>query len=207
MNLKIKKGEMWAKPLFNRLKYNRFTGITIDQSLHWKCAVDMSKCPTGTSIKLVGASEFWPLSFNRVRNNGWGDILNVAHEESDRIVCIKRGDGTLALNAYAYRNGVGAVSPKEIRDRHPEDLNQRIAIVENNQKFHVKMIVCNEYTKYMITNCNPCFNIRQDEILGITHISRDYPCSWFRFWAFAHAAGAHGPVAPEQINLTIENLS
>ena len=196
MKFHIPKNEQWAKPFLRRLRYNNFIGFTSKDELSWTCKVDFSRCPPGTSIKLIGTSEVKPFSYNRVKYNGWGDLLNVAHEDSDRIICIKRRDGKIGINAYAYRDGIGAVSPRELRQG--KDYNKSITTVDDNQEFHVKLNVTPSKTEYTINT--PEYNQLYQ---GYTEIPRESK-SLLRYWTFAHAAGAHGPGAPEDIYLTIQ---
>ena len=66
MNLTIKKGNIWAGPLFNRIKFNFPMGGTFRNYIEWNICI--KKIPESVSIKLPGLAYVTP-HLSRVRHN------------------------------------------------------------------------------------------------------------------------------------------
>lgn len=182
MKFHIDKGKQWAGPWWRRLWYNTppFTRRT---SIRWRCSVDMSRCPIGTSIKLVGTWELWPL---RNEREHWS---HVTHEDSDRFVVARTEDG-LRVSAYGYRRGEGGVTGTG-------KYHEPLTTVKNGETFDVDLTIKSRETVYGAEI--------GDGMRQYVSFARDKR-SLLRGWSFVHASGNHGSVAPARIDLTIDRL-
>lgn len=202
MKFKIKKGKSKMGPFYKRLWYNMKSGvIDIGGDMKRRCSVDFGDCKKGVSIKLTGMAAVAPFSLNRLKYNKGSDIqelFEVAHEQSDRIVCINRGD-TIGIFTYAYRGGKGLSSPKKYRDQD-YDYMKPVGEVKQGEPFNIRITTLSKHTRYVFWKNNEFGHDRNVVYMGNNKRSA---INWIMT---AHAAGAHGPVAPEDIKIKIKNI-
>lgn len=179
----IRKGDQWPRWGWDRIRYN-LPPLTCKTSFRWRCRVDMSRCPIGTSIKLCGTWELWPFRNEREHWTHW------THEDSDRLVVARTEDG-LRVSAYGYRRGEGGVTGT---GKYHEPLIK----VPNNYRFDIRLTINKNETVYAAW-CN--------DLDLIEHVSfaRDKRSS-LRGHALCHASGNHGDVAPADIDVSLERL-
>jgi len=191
MDFKIEKGTQWYGPWWKRLAYN-LPPLTTDTELAWDCVVDMSRTPIGTSIKLCGTWEFW--AANRNKRQHWSHFT---HEDSDRFVVAHTQKG-LRVSAYGYRDAVGGVTGS---GRY----HKTLGFVEHGDPFSVHLLVLETESTYALRQNGQSvgvanFDRNPDNLMRPTY--RRLLPNW-RGWAGAHASGNHGPVAPDDIYLSI----
>jgi hypothetical protein len=184
MKFRISKDDQWAGPWYKRLWYN-LPPLTRRTSIRWRCSVDMSRCPVGTSIKLVGTWEawLWPGDWEREH---WS---HPTHEDSDRFVVAKTNDG-LRVSAYGYRKAVGGVTGSS-------KYHGKLMTVDNGEEMRLDLTHLNGETVYGAASSS---SVRRH-----VSFSREKRAP-MRGWSFAHASGNHGEVAPARIDISIDRL-
>lgn len=182
----IPKGDQWP---IHRWRRTFWRGLTTDRShaMTWMISEDAPRC----TLKLWGLSDV-RASLYRVQRYGWGQLLSLSHESSDRFIATIRGDGVAAIRAYAYRLGIGGISPRQDRDVLPP-LLRRIGVVPLGQPFGMKIEVERHRTVYHVTT---------DEAQTSQTIERYLPLPHAYAKAYCHAAGVPSQRgAPEDVRM------
>jgi hypothetical protein len=157
--------------------------------------------PCPVAIKLWGFSAVTPRLW-RVQRNGWGDVFNTTHEDSARFVLAvqpgKRGGRPeVKLSAYTYAAGVGAVSPREVREAFPIDFHTVLdpGTIRIGDWVETE-IFCKEHeTRYVVRT-----ETGQDMVTVPAITPR--PRLWSKAWVYA--GGWPEPHAPGDIFLDVE---
>lgn len=188
----IREGDRWAGSRLSRLRH--VSGPVLISSTHaWMLSVDMTDCPFGTHMKVIGVAEVSPFRFDRVRHGGLEQIASPTHEDSDRIIAVNHGD-TVGLRTYAYRSGRG---PSTTGEGSVDGivLSRRLCSVKQGEAFCADI----EYTRYSVTTRVT----RRGGDTSAVCVPRTRPPTVFGHVSFAHAIGYRQPHAPGDIRVDV----